>query len=336
MNKTSIEWTDFTWNPVTGCHKVSAGCKNCYAETLTNRFAKVWGVKSFRDVVEHHDRLGEPEANKKKWAGKKVFVCSMADLFQEEVSSLFIRQVLRRIALHPGTTFQVLTKWPQRALIEIQRLFDSGLITEPIPNLWIGTSVEDQQRADERIPYLLQIPAAVRFLSCEPLLGPISILKSTRIYISQKYNENEKFADNISVIKGNDRQYIGPDWVIVGGESGRGARPMHPDWVRSLQAQCTEKKVSFFFKQWGEYQQINIDFNESEPIKKNNTVVGIWSWWREKTTGRKFQILDHDGDYLGYTDKQSRLHSSHVPIQKVGKSKSGNLLDGVQHLNFPK
>lgn len=107
MNKTTIEWTDYTWNPVTGCHKVSPGCKNCYAETLTNRFAKVWGVESFREVVMHEDRLREPHKNKKKWAGKKVFVCSMSDLFQESVPFNFITQVMIEISALPETVFQI-------------------------------------------------------------------------------------------------------------------------------------------------------------------------------------------------------------------------------------
>lgn len=322
MNRTTIEWTDYTWNPVTGCHKVSPGCKHCYAETLTNRFAKTWGVKDFREIVLHNERLDEPQKNKKKWAGKKVFVCSMSDLFQDDVPFDFIAMVYARMARVQTTTFQILTKRPQRALEFykwIQAKFDElhadpvytlfkvfGIPFEdytgtwPLPNVWIGTSCENQETANERIPQLLQIPAAVRFVSCEPLLGPIDLLHINTGQVS--------WVDSLRGMGyGNDpndnRNYI--HWVIAGGESGHGARPMHPDWVRSLRDQCARALVPFFFKQWGEYMTID-SFNE-----------------------RILSETDRTKTYTGF-----RTHDG-IELIKVGKSKSGNLLDGKQLLQFP-
>jgi protein gp37 len=278
MNKTTIEWTDYTWNPVTGCTKVSAVCKHCYAETMANRF---WGDRKFTDVHVHEDRLNEPAKNKKKWAGKKVFVCSMSDLFHEDVPYSFIMEVLSTINQTPDTVFQILTKRPARALEIYNRLdhslsmvqtfsrlgvlppFPYNSVRFPPPNLWIGTSCEDQATANERIPLLLQIPAAARFLSCEPLLGPIDLTE----FLPSPGGEGP-----------------GVRWVIAGGESGHGARPMHPAWARSLRDQCASANVPFFFKQWGE--------------------------WLPSPAGEG-------------------------PGVRLGKSKAGNLLDGLQHLEFP-
>jgi protein gp37 len=308
MNKTSIEWTDFTWNPVTGCHKISPGCKNCYAETLTNRFAKTWGVESFRDVVMHDDRLAEAIKNKKKWAGKKVFVCSMSDLFHDDVPFEFIQKIFNAFYYLPTTTFQILTKRPARAL-EFFRWASPILCTgdpfyRPVPNVWIGVSVEDQKHADERIPLLLQIPAAVRFLSCEPLLGPIDLER-----IDPEPDSSGLGATNALTGDRNDfyqcTKIAQPiNWVIVGGESGHGARPMHPDWVRSIRDQCAAANVPFFFKQWGEWVG-----NQNIP-----------------------------NEYRTYNCKQHVFDAetvSAVEVWKLGKSKSGNMLDGKHHLQFP-
>lgn len=291
MNKTTIEWTDYTWNPVTGCNKVSAGCKNCYAENVATRF---WGDRDFTDVQMHEDRLAEPEKNKKKWAGKKVFVCSMSDLFHESVSFEFIRQVL--VECHwSRATFQILTKRPDRVLQYINWMFEDGVLIDGEKrcfgsNIWLGVSCENQATADERIPLLLQIPAAVRFLSCEPLLGPISLPTA--------------FC----------QLPTGSNWVIAGGESGHKARPMHPDWVRSLRDQCANANVPFFFKQWGNFS----------PIQKGVTDLynGKQLW------------LESEGKYHSEIEKPFKK-GVFIPIFKVGKQKSGNLLDGVEHKAFP-
>lgn len=230
MNTSKIEWTDKTWNPVTGCTKVSQGCKHCYAETFYERFH---GKGSFRNVTCHEARLRIPFSWKKP---SMVFVNSMSDLFHEDVPFAFIRSVLHTIYHAPLHIFQVLTKRPQR-MVEFFQWLDNSDLAANFPNMWLGVSVEDQKAADERIPLLLQVPAVVRFLSCEPLLGPLNI------YQHLAYGEWDLNLSTATTQKIN--------WVICGGESGNGARPMQPEWVRSMCDQCTSAGVPFFFKQWG-------------------------------------------------------------------------------------
>lgn len=228
MNKSKIEWTDRTWNPVTGCTKVSQGCKNCYAERLYERFN---GPHSFKNVLTHSERLSQPQ----KWKQpSKIFVNSMSDLFHEDVPFDFIHDVFDVMASCKQHIFQVLTKRPER-MLEFMKQFDGKLISE---NIWIGVSVEDQVTADERIPLLLSVPVKVRFLSCEPLLGKIYFTK----VVEQEFKP-DTFIENLK----------GIHWVICGGESGPKARPMHPDWPRMIRDQCKAAEVPFFFKQWGEW-----------------------------------------------------------------------------------
>lgn len=204
----SIEWTDMTWNPVTGCTKLSAGCKHCYAETVANRF---WGDRAFTDIQIHPDRLDQPRRWRKP---RTIFVNSMSDLFHEQVADSFIKQVFQVMRECPQHTFQILTKRSDRLLDLAHEL------AWPL-NVWMGVSVEDD-RVLHRLDQLRDVPAAVRFLSVEPMLGPL---------------------DNLDL--------NGIDWVIVGGESGRGARPMEASWVMSIKRQCRSQGVAFFFKQWG-------------------------------------------------------------------------------------
>ena len=223
--KSKIEWTDATWNPVTGCAKISPGCTNCYAERMAYRFAGCNGYPErphHFDVTLHPERLEQPLRWRKP---RRVFVVSMGDLFHEDVPDDYIREVFWTMQRAGWHTFQVLTKRPRRMAAWFAKRQDAPVL----PNVWLGVTVEDQQRADERIPYLLECPAAVRFVSAEPLLGPIDL-----------------------------RAWLGPvstwerlDWVICGGESGPGAQPMHPDWARALRDQCVSAGVPFFFKQWG-------------------------------------------------------------------------------------
>lgn len=254
-DRTAIEWTDATWNPVTGCDKVSPGCDNCYAESIAHRFAGSKAYPDGFDVTLHPERLDQPV----RWRRpRRVFVNSMSDLFHDQIPDEYIARVFGVMAANrwhdrPTHTFQVLTKRHARmrrllskasfrtiVATEAARFTDSGHADHvhdavhfhewPLPNVWLGVSVEDQKWADIRIPALLDTPAAVRFLSCEPLLGHINLAN----------RGPHSLVDDI-------------DWVIVGGESGPGARPMHPDWARSLRDQCDAAGVPFLFKQWGEW-----------------------------------------------------------------------------------
>lgn len=212
-SRTNIEWTEVTWNPVTGCDKVSAGCKHCYAERMARRLHAM-GNPRYRnnfEVTLHHDLLDRPF----KWKRPSlVFVNSMSDLFHKDVPLSFVRDVFATIQRAPQHTFQVLTKRAER-LAEV-----AGVLTWP-SNLWMGVSIEDN-RFVNRAELLKEVPAVVRFLSLEPLLGPVPDLSLTGI-----------------------------NWVIVGGESGPGARPMKADWVRDIRDRCFLDGIPFFFKQWG-------------------------------------------------------------------------------------
>ena len=209
----AIEWTDATWNPVTGCTKISPGCKHCYAERLAARLLAMGNprYKNGFKVTLHPDQLELPLRWRKP---KRIFVNSMSDLFHDDVPEDFIKRVLLTAANSPWHSYQILTKRAQRLAKLAPRLAWPE-------NVWQGVSIENEEYA-WRADHLRQVPAAVRFLSIEPLLGPINKLRLDGI-----------------------------DWVIVGGESGPRARAMHPDWVRSLRDQCRKHDVPFFFKQWG-------------------------------------------------------------------------------------
>lgn len=209
----SIEWTDATWNPVTGCNQISSGCKNCYAKTLSHRL-KAMGVENYSNGFElslQPHMLERPARWKKP---KRVFVNSMSDLFHEKVPDAYIQKVFKVMNENPKHTFQVLTKRSER----LKKISSQLNWSE---NIWMGVSVESSsflQRADD----LKQSGAAVKFLSVEPLLSSLGDIKLEDI-----------------------------DWVIVGGESGPGARPLDPDWVREIRDQCISTNTAFFFKQWG-------------------------------------------------------------------------------------
>jgi protein gp37 len=210
---TTIEWTNMTWNPVTGCTKISQGCKHCYAERMAKRL-RTMGSPRYKNgfqLTVHADLVDLP----RHWRQPRlIFVNSMSDLFHEDVPIDFIKQVFNTMQACPQHVFQVLTKRSNRLRELANHL--------PWPaNVWMGVSVEDE-RVAHRIDDLREVPAAIRFLSCEPLIGPLPNL-----------------------------DLHGIDWVIVGGESGPGARPMWPEWVRCIRDRCEAAQVAFFFKQWG-------------------------------------------------------------------------------------
>ncbi|PSL42297.1 protein gp37 [Chitinophaga niastensis] len=213
MAQSSIEWTEMTWNPTTGCDKISAGCKYCYAEIMSKRLQSM-GVEKYKDNFEvrtHEEALSIPYTWKHS---KVVFVNSMSDLFHKDISLDFIKKVFNVMNNNPQHVFQVLTK-------RAERLFELHGELKWTHNIWMGVSVEND-KVRNRIDFLRQTKARVKFLSLEPLIGPLNNLNLESI-----------------------------DWVIVGGESGHKPRPMKPDWVLDIQEQCENKSVAFFFKQWG-------------------------------------------------------------------------------------
>ena len=211
--QSSIEWTETTWNPVTGCSKVSPGCAHCYAERMAKRL-QAMGVRKYRhgfDVAVHASALEEPL----RWTQPRlVFVNSMSDLFHPSVPTAFIESVFATMNRASQHTFQVLTKRPDRVGSLDGRL-------RWTPNIWLGVSIESE-RWLERIELLALTDARTKFLSLEPLLGPLPGLDLSRV-----------------------------DWVIAGGESGPGARPVRPEWIRAIRDSCVRNRVPFFFKQWG-------------------------------------------------------------------------------------
>ncbi len=259
---TKIEWTDETWSPITGCSKVSTGCKNCYAERMAPRLAGRFGYPEDDpfSVTLHPDRLNVPFHWRKP---RRVFVCSMGDLFHEHVPDEFLHRVLDVIGRAEDHIFQVLTKRPDRMrsfVSESNRLASPGMGWRfggpfPLPNLWLGVSCEDQQTADERIPILLDTPAAVRFVSLEPLLGPIEF--PVDYNINWLGEERHQDCEGCSSTPVRGQPYCpghdvgGIDWVIAGSESGSRSkrRACNIEWVRSIRDQCVDAGVSFFLKQ---------------------------------------------------------------------------------------
>lgn len=337
-----IEWTDATWNPVRGCSRVSEGCRRCYAERMAGRFSGpgLWAEGIVNDtpagprwngnVYLVLDKLDQPL----RWTRpRRVFVNSMSDLFHENLDDRAIAAVFGVMAAAPQHTFQVLTKRPERmrdwfrwvgemlvpssgvasgprlgaswsawcAGVQLPGFPDipgwevAGMGQWPLPNVWLGVSVEDQATANERIPLLLDTPAAVRFVSAEPLLGPVDL---------EPFLQFPPFHDNYKMTMGTD-EWRGLDWVIVGGESGPGARPMHPDWARSLRDQCAAADVAFFMKQWGR-----------------------WAPWDDDNWSLPAGCDDVVADESAY-----RLGG--VSFLGVGKRAAGRLLDGREHNAFP-
>jgi protein gp37 len=343
-DKSGIEWTDATWNPVVGCTRVSEGCRNCYAETLSARFSGIVGHK-FEGIAHRFspigtdlgqgqgDGAGQVKGNSKgeaRWTGlvkciegelatplkwrkpRRIFVNSVSDSFHEKVPFEFLDRMWAVMALCPQHVFQVLTKRPERMVayfadggrafrwVDAMRTLPAfpknppTWLDWPLPNVWLGTSVENQECAEERIPWLLRCPAAVRFLSCEPLLGAVDL---------------GEWIDGKDGKQGRN----GIDWVIAGGESsaGRpGARPCHPDWVRGIRDQCVGAGVPFFFKQWGDCETF-YDRDVEDP-----------DW-------RRCPDVKHPGEqYLNLEGGQGFHGTRVVAVRRVGKKKAGRVLDG--------
>lgn len=343
-----IAWCTETWNPLRGCTRVSAGCINCYAESMAARFSgeglpyegtinpetKRWNG-TIKLVNEH---LQDPLRWKRP---RMVFVNSMSDLFHEDVPDEFIDQVFAVMTFARQHTFQVLTKRPKRmqeymsrdpvtpAFLEMFKLrngieFVGPMTNCPRKNIWLGVTVENQEAADERIPLLLQTPAAVRWLSMEPLLGAVDLALLGTLPRSQHANYTQT----------HDLLH----WVVVGGESGSNARPMHPDWARSLRDQCAEAGVSFLFKQWGEWHTKAFLASSGTPVFRQ---FGDFQQWVNKaqTWVQGGICLDHDGRELKNGGDMMRARDDEkFPVtimHRVGKKAAGRLLDGVLHDGYP-
>ncbi len=304
-----------TWNPIIGCSKASDGCKNCYAERMAGRLAHMPGAYEYSNVVS---------SNPTKWNGKTqlvqsaldkplrwkkprvIFVCSMGDLFHEDTDYLTIRKVFEVMEQCPQHIFIVLTKRAQRMFH-----YSEVLLQEPLPNVWLGVTAENQQTANERLPYLIKTPAAVKLVSVEPMLGAMDI----SMWFCSGYDEPPQ--DDVV------------DWVICGGESGPGARPMHPDWARSLRNQCRNAKVPFFFKQWGEW--IPWEFDAQPPFM--NSQNGRFE------DGHTLKIIDgKTGDTAkNWDDGMWCIDEGFEQclFEKVGRKAAGNLLDGERWEQYP-
>jgi protein gp37 len=348
MGKTKIEWTTDVWNPVVGCSLVSPGCTNCYAMKFagnrldgnpkaphyagTTQKSKVGPVWSGKLALAPESILFAPLRWKRP---RMIFVNSMGDLFHEDCPDDWIDQVFAVMALAPQHTFQILTKRAERMREIMTRMLAAVIASEdhrepdemraagmeyvdlveafphlatsishpsfviqgwPLPNVWLGVSAEDQPRADERIPHLQATPAAVRFVSAEPLLGPLDLSRYLALHCECHGLEQPRL-----------------DWVIVGGESGPNARPMHPYWAVALRDQCEKDGVPFFFKQWGEFQTIVY----RTPNDRNRRYVNITPLRGEVLIG---------GEGTGFPV---------INMRRVGKAKAGRVLAGREHNGMP-
>jgi protein gp37 len=344
-SNTTIEWCDKTWNPLRGCTRVSEGCKHCYAEKIAYRFSGPGhAFEGLAKKVGNEARwtgkvmLVEKELETPfSWKNpSKVFVNSVSDLFHESVPFDFIDEVFYTMALAERHTFQILTKRPERMLeyfrsveerfrLQLGRIwFSSGKYIArhygtdfleknwPLKNVWLGVSVEDQKTADERIPLLLQVPAAIRFLSCEPLLGPVDFL-SARLNGPCGYYCDESVGHV-------DHGHI--DWVIAGGESGPGARPAHPDWFRNLRDDCQRAHIPYFFKQWGNW--LPYEPYEPQPPFWTNQAGDFLD-------GHTFLPDMEDGEHKKWSD----AGYLGILFNNVGKKAAGRELDGRTHDDMP-
>lgn len=338
--KHKIQWLNIpgykgeTWNPIIGCSKVSDGCKNCYAEKMAYRITNIelskYGAYSdrreYKNVVQGvfsgagwngkthfvKSAIDKPMRWKKP---RVIFVCSMGDLFHEDTSFEEINAVFSVMSDNDQHIYIVLTKRPQRIIDFYNWKSSFGVPWVPKNNVWLGVTAENQKTANERIPELLKIPAAVRFVSVEPMLGPVDLQQVT-------YQKLKNWIQN------NETQY-GLDWVICGGESGPGARPIHPDWARSLRDQCQATEVPFFFKQWGEW--LPWEFDAQPPFINSQNEQSIDS------NGINIYNTETGETNPKWDDGLWTVPENLSPccFEKVGKKAAGNLLDGERWEQYP-
>ncbi|MDF2499371.1 MAG: hypothetical protein K0Q77_85 [Anaerosporomusa subterranea] len=323
MAKTKIEWADKTWNPITGCTKISPGCHNCYAERMAKRL-QAMGQERYRNGFKptcHMEVLEEPFRWQKP---KRIFVCSMSDLFHEDVPFEFIAKVWE-VFYECGPckrtfndhTFLVLTKRPERMLEFSIWYRKEKYMPINYSNVWLGVTAENQEQADIRIPILLQIPAEKRFVSVEPMLGSIVINQYLPHY-PRLFSERNGFKNFL-------------DWVICGGESGPGARPVHPAWVRGLRDQCQTTGVPFLFKQWGLWWPISQMPDNAEDLYYPGPEESPYTTRKCRYQNGALQL---SGELLP-THKFGSWGHGAMQTFKVGKKKAGRLLDGHMWDQYP-
>ncbi len=355
-DKTKIQWTQATWNPIAGCTKCSPGCDNCYAERMAGRLANMDSDKYTRVVKPQLKPCGplwQGKWNNKIYCDEKsldiplhwrkprmVFVNSMSDTFHEKVPFEFIvniHNVAYEVEQH---TYQVLTKRIDRALEYYQWLEKSKYNIPTLPNLWLGVTVCTQKEADEKIPILLQIPAAVRFVSIEPMLEEIRLKQSWLL--------GYDFSGGLRIEKPR------LDQIILGGESGPKARPMHPDWARSIRDQCVAAGVPFFFKQWGEYgvygpnQHFDVLHWRTKKIKDaykllhpTDCCIEGWTDGSMPVNPKEVKLVKRDVKIVAVNRKTGEFEEgpgmSHraAEMARVGKKKAGCLLDGREWKQYP-
>ena len=309
--RSKIEWCDHTFNPWTGCTKVSPACDNCYAEGWAKRSGHVkWGPHGDRRRTK---TWGDPVKWNKRLEGtglrESVFCASLADVFDKHrsIDPAWRHDLWELIAQTPNLIWLLLTKRPQNVLDMVPVHW---LDIKWPQNVWIGTTVENQTEADRRIPHLLRLPAPVRFLSCEPLLGPLRI--ST--YMATGWDGDIRKARPANRV----------DWVIAGGESGSGARPMHPEWLESLRDQCQAAGVPFHFKQWGDWYPVN------------RAELGAYGEWVGPKPQPKMERIWATQE-CGYYCSEEHGHVDHRAylMKRIGKKAAGRRLDGREWNEVP-
>jgi len=325
-DNSGISWTNATWNPVSGCTKLTPECTHCYAERDWHRLTHLaaYAGREFTDVACHEDRLDQPIRWKRP---RLIFVCSMSDLFHDDVPDDFIDQVFAVMALSPQHTFQVLTKRAermQRYLSDDHRasyvegraermargrgapIPEGKYLKWPLAHVWVGVTAGTQATANERIPLLMKTPAAKHWVSMEPLLGPVDLLATPAGDILCRCDGCIEMTPETRL-----------DWVVVGGESGPKARPMHSAWVKALRDQCVTNHVTFFFKQWGEW----IPGRDATNDQLNNPRVR--GGWVSLAGGF------HDGN------NAAAFLEGDENVLRVGRKSAGECIEGVEYKEMP-
>jgi protein gp37 len=333
MNATRIEWCDMTINPVVGCSHCSIGCLNCYAERFAARLAKnPKTADKYAGVVDEHGKwtgcFSYPDASvfrKVPKTPKRIFVGSMTDIFHPNFPRKALWKIFSAIENAPYHTFMFLTKRADsmREYFAPHRCEPYGIMSRPmeIGNLWLGVTVCNQEEADAKIPVLLSIPAAKRFVSIEPMLGEINFRwKPYFEATGETYSERLTRTGKISHLESLKEI----DWVIAGGETGPGARPAHPDWFRGLRDQCREAGVPFFFKGFGDWLPIA----SIERGTRKSMVANEFSW-------KAKQLYIHPDGYDVTGRENGWINANIAVVQRVGKRRAGRLLDGREWNEIP-